>query len=198
MLIGCVLQYIKSWNKSLPYAEFSYNICYQESWKIALFKMIYGHRCQTSLFWIRRENGNFLGPTNCKKSWDKFVWLRKNMRIVRSRQKSYIDHRRRKLSFEAGDYVYLKVSLMRGLRCFKLWGKLAPRFFDPFKVTKEREEGLKAEFPNFFFDPSKSRGRDSFKGIGLSHPKISKFGMWLNSLKFKTFLIRKKFTFGLF
>jgi hypothetical protein len=26
----------------------------------------------------------------------------------------------------------------------------------------EREEELKAEFPNFFSDPSESRGRDSF------------------------------------
>jgi hypothetical protein len=28
--------------------------------------------------------------------------------------------------------------------------------------TWEREEELKAEFPSFFSDPSKSRGRDSF------------------------------------
>jgi hypothetical protein len=30
------------------------------------------------------------------------------------------------------------------------------------KATWEREEVLKAEFSSFFFDPSKSRGRDSF------------------------------------
>jgi hypothetical protein len=30
------------------------------------------------------------------------------------------------------------------------------------EATWEREEELKAEFPRFFFDPSKSRGRDSF------------------------------------
>jgi hypothetical protein len=28
----------------------------------------------------------------------------------------------------------------------------------------EREEELRAEFPSFFFDPSESRGRDSFYG----------------------------------
>jgi hypothetical protein len=28
--------------------------------------------------------------------------------------------------------------------------------------TEEREEELRAEIPSFFFDPSKSRGRDSF------------------------------------
>jgi hypothetical protein len=30
------------------------------------------------------------------------------------------------------------------------------------EATWEREEELKAEFPSFFFDPSESRGQDSF------------------------------------
>jgi hypothetical protein len=37
-------------------------------------------------------------------------------------------------------------------------GKLTPRFIDPFKITKEREEEFKADFLNFFSDPSESRG----------------------------------------
>jgi hypothetical protein len=32
------------------------------------------------------------------------------------------------------------------------------------EATWEREQELKVEFPNFFFDPSKSRGQDSFQG----------------------------------
>jgi hypothetical protein len=36
------------------------------------------------------------------------------------RQKSYTDHRRRELSVEVGNFVYLKVSAMRGLRRFKV------------------------------------------------------------------------------
>jgi hypothetical protein len=52
---------------------------------------------------------------------------------------------------------------MRGLRRFKVRGKLAPRFICPFEVMEEREEELKAIFfLNFFFDRSESRGRDSF------------------------------------
>jgi hypothetical protein len=58
--------------------------------------------------------------------------------------------------------VYLKVLPMRRLRHFKVRGKLAPKFIGPFRITKEREEEFKAEFMNFFFDPSESRGRDSF------------------------------------
>jgi hypothetical protein len=56
--------------------------------------------------------------------------------------------------------VYLKVLPMRRLWHFKVRGKLAPRFIGAFKITKEREEEFKAEFSNFFSDPSESRGRD--------------------------------------
>jgi hypothetical protein len=59
---------------------------------------------------------------------------------VQSRQKSYADHWRRELSFEVGDFVYLKVSPMRGLRHFMVRGKLAPRFIGPFKILEKRGE----------------------------------------------------------
>ena len=38
--------------------------------------------------------------------------------------------------FQAGDYVYLKVSPMRGLKRFNVKGKLAPRYVGPFKVLQ--------------------------------------------------------------
>jgi transposase InsO family protein len=45
MLRACALHYIRSWDKSLPYAEFSYNNSYQESLKMAPFDKLYGRRC---------------------------------------------------------------------------------------------------------------------------------------------------------
>jgi exosome complex RNA-binding protein Rrp4 len=50
------------------------------------------------------------------------------MRISQSRQRSYADTRRRELSFEVGDYVYLKVSPIREVKRFGVKVKLAPRF----------------------------------------------------------------------
>jgi hypothetical protein len=190
------------------------------------------------------------GPNILQKAEKQVCMVRENLRVVQSRQKSYDCHRGRELSFELGDFVYLKVSPMRGLRRFKVRGKLALRFIGPFKIlmkrgevayqlelppqlsdvhdvfhvsqlkkclrapeeqlpmedldakedlsyqeypvkilatsasvtrkkkitmckvhwshhteeeaTWEREEELKAEFLNFFSDPSESRGRDSF------------------------------------
>jgi hypothetical protein len=66
--------------------------------------------------------------------------VREILRVVQSRQKSYADHRRIELSFEVGDFVYLKLSPMRGLHCFKVRGKLALRFIRPFKILEKRDE----------------------------------------------------------
>jgi hypothetical protein len=51
MLRTCALQYGRSCDKSLAYAKFSYNDSYQEILKMVPFEMLYGHRCQTPLFW---------------------------------------------------------------------------------------------------------------------------------------------------
>jgi transposase InsO family protein len=40
MLRACALQYGRSWDKSLPYVEFSYNNNYQESLKMVPFEML--------------------------------------------------------------------------------------------------------------------------------------------------------------
>ena len=40
------------------------------------------------------------------------------MKAAQSRQKSYADKRKRTIEFEVGDYVYLKVSPMKGVQRF--------------------------------------------------------------------------------
>ena len=49
MLRACALQYGTSWDKSLPYAEFSYNNSYQKSLKMAPFEVLDGRKCRTSV-----------------------------------------------------------------------------------------------------------------------------------------------------
>jgi hypothetical protein len=45
MLRACALKDSKSWDKCLPYAEFSYNNSYQKSLKMSPFEVLYGHKC---------------------------------------------------------------------------------------------------------------------------------------------------------
>jgi hypothetical protein len=66
--------------------------------------------------------------------------VKENLRVAQLRQKSYTDHRRRELSFKVGDFVYLKVSPMRGLHHFTVRGKLTLRFIGSFKILEKRGE----------------------------------------------------------
>jgi hypothetical protein len=75
--------------------------------------------------------------------------VRENLHVTQSRQKSYVEHRRRELSFEVGDFVYIKVSPMRGLPRFKVRGKLTPRFIGPFKILEKwGEVAYQLELPS--------------------------------------------------
>jgi hypothetical protein len=42
------------------------------------------------------------------------------------------------LTFEKGDYVYLKVSPIRGLRRFKIKGKFSPCYISPFRILERK------------------------------------------------------------
>jgi hypothetical protein len=59
---ACVLKYEKSWDKSLPYIEFSYNNSYQASIEMALFEALYGQHCRTPLFWSQTRESQVFGP----------------------------------------------------------------------------------------------------------------------------------------
>jgi hypothetical protein len=78
--------------------------------------------------------------------------VHESLKVAKSRQKSYAD-KRRDLSFEVGDFVYLKVSHMRGTRRFKVKGKLAPRYVGPFKIVDRRVEvAYQLELPSQLSD----------------------------------------------
>ena len=54
--------------------------------------------------------------------------IRKRLETAASRQKSYIDPKHKNMEFQVGDYVFLKVSLMKGVIRFGKKRKLAPRY----------------------------------------------------------------------
>jgi transposase InsO family protein len=73
MLRACALQHGSSWDKSLPYAEFSYNNSYQASLKMSPFETLYDRKCKTPLFWTRLEEDSSLGLNWFKKQKNKSV-----------------------------------------------------------------------------------------------------------------------------
>jgi transposase InsO family protein len=79
MLRVCALQYGRSWDKSLSYVEFSYNNSYQESLKMALFEMLYGHRCQTLMFWSEAGERKLFGPNIFQEAEKQVRMVRENL-----------------------------------------------------------------------------------------------------------------------
>jgi hypothetical protein len=101
------------------------------------------------LFWSEAGERKVFEPAILQKAEKQVRMVRENLQVAQLRQKSYASHRRRELSFEVGDFVYLKVLPMRGLRHFKVQGKLALRFIGPFKILEKRGEvSYQLEFPS--------------------------------------------------
>ncbi|WVZ58287.1 LOW QUALITY PROTEIN: hypothetical protein U9M48_008570, partial [Paspalum notatum var. saurae] len=140
MLRACALQYGTSWDKSLPYTEFSYNNSYQTSIKMSPFQALYGRQCRMLLHWDQPCEKQIFGLEIIEDAERQVQIVKENLRIAQTRQKSYANHRRRDLEFVVEDYVYLKVSPIRGLRRFKVKGKLAPRYIGPFKIIDRKGE----------------------------------------------------------
>jgi hypothetical protein len=136
MLRACALKHGGSWDKSLPYVEFSYNNSYQVSLKMSPFEALYGRKCRTPLYWDQTRERQFFGPELIQEAEEQVRIIRENLRVAQTRQKSYADNRRRLLEFKEGDHVYLKVSPIRGMRRFKVKGKLYPSFIGPFLILK--------------------------------------------------------------
>nr|GEU41789.1 hypothetical protein [Tanacetum cinerariifolium] len=79
-----------SWDVHFSLVEFSYNNSYHSNVTCALFEALYGRKCRLPIMWA--EAGH-------------------------DRQKSYADRRRKPLEFSVGDYVLLKVSPWKGVKC---------------------------------------------------------------------------------
>jgi hypothetical protein len=124
MIRDCALTYDIDWERSLPFVEFSYNNSFQASLRMAPFKALYGRKCRTLLAWLEVQERTLFGPAIIEEAEEKVEEVHENLRIAQSRQKSYADKRRRKLTFAVGDSGYLKVSPLRGTKRLLVKGSL--------------------------------------------------------------------------
>ena len=104
------------------------------------FEALSGRKCETPLMWSEVGERSYFGPECIREVEEQVAKIRENLKAAQSRQKSYANNRRRDLEFEEGDYVYLKVSPIRGLRRFKVEGMLSPRYIGPFKILARKGE----------------------------------------------------------
>ena len=68
---------------------------------------------------------------------DKVKLIQERLLAAQSRQTAYADNRRRHLEFQVGDWVFLKVSPMKGVMRFGKKWKLSPRYIGPYQVIRK-------------------------------------------------------------
>jgi hypothetical protein len=85
ILRACGLKDKKSWDKCLPYAEFSYNNSYQKSLKMSPFKVLYGRKCRTPLFWNEPGENQVFGPEILREAERQVQVVRENLQLAQSR-----------------------------------------------------------------------------------------------------------------
>ena len=102
----------------MPYAKFSYNNGYQARLGMSQFETLYGRKCRTHLMWSEVGERALVGPALIKEAEERVAEMREKLKAAQSRQKSYADKKRREISFNPGEFVYLKVSPIRGTRRF--------------------------------------------------------------------------------
>ncbi|GJY42239.1 putative reverse transcriptase domain-containing protein [Tanacetum coccineum] len=134
MLRAYVIDFGSSWDRQLPLVEFSYNNSYHASIKAAPHEALYERKCRSHVCWSKVRDSQLTSLELIRDTTEKIVQIKNRFLTARSRQKSYADRRAKRLEFEVGDMVLLKVSPWKGDVRFGKRGKLSLRYIRPFKI----------------------------------------------------------------
>ena len=121
-----VIDFKGNWDEYLPLIEFAFNNSYHWSIAMAPFETLYGRWCRSPIVLFEVDEFAIVGLESIYEVVEK-VWLIKdNLKMSQSRQKSYINNRKRDLDFMVGDLVYLKITFMKRVMRFGRKGNLVP------------------------------------------------------------------------
>ncbi|XP_060182395.1 uncharacterized protein LOC132612067 [Lycium barbarum] len=103
---------------------------------MASYEALYERRCRSPIGWFDVGENQLVDPDLIQQAVDTVKAIQERLLVAQSRQKSYADNRRRKLEFEVRDWVFLKVSPMKGVMRFCKKGKLTPQYIGPYKIIR--------------------------------------------------------------
>ncbi|GJW11162.1 hypothetical protein Tco_1576989 [Tanacetum coccineum] len=122
---------------------FEYCLASSSGWINYLFgigvrrlEALYGRKCRSPVLWAEIRESSLIGPELVQETTDKVVLIKEKLKVVRDRQKSCADNRRKPLEFEVRERVMLKVSPWKGVIRFGKKGKLAPSLHVPLDEIK--------------------------------------------------------------
>ncbi|XP_060183101.1 uncharacterized protein LOC132613058 [Lycium barbarum] len=103
---------------------------------MAPYEALYGKKCRSPAGWLEVGETSLFGLDLVHQAIKKIKLIQEWLRTAQSHQKSYADVRRRELEFQVGDWVFLKISLMRGVMRFGKKGKLNPQYIGPYRIVR--------------------------------------------------------------
>ncbi|WMV25493.1 hypothetical protein MTR67_018878 [Solanum verrucosum] len=136
MMRACVIDFKGNWDDHLHLIEFAYNNSYHSSICMAPFEVLYGRRCRSPIGWFEVGEVALVGPELVHEAMEKVWLIRERSKTTQSRQKSNGDARRGDLEFDVNDWVYLKISSIKGVMRFGKKGKLSPYYMVPYKILR--------------------------------------------------------------
>nr|GEW56682.1 reverse transcriptase domain-containing protein [Tanacetum cinerariifolium] len=86
---------------------------YHSSIQCALFEALYERKCKSHVLWSEVKENRLTGPERVQETINKVVLIKESLKAAADRQKSYAHNRRVPIEFKVGDYVLLRVNLMR-------------------------------------------------------------------------------------
>ncbi|KAL6196683.1 hypothetical protein ACLB2K_032297 [Fragaria x ananassa] len=98
--------------------------------------VLFGKQCRTLLCWNEVGEKELYGPEIIHDTNEKITIVRDTLKVAQSGQKSYTDIRKND-EFQVGDWVFLKLSIWKGVVRFGKRGKLSPRYIGPYEIIEQ-------------------------------------------------------------
>ena len=104
---------------------------------MAPFEVLYERLCRSALCWEEVGDKQLIRPEMVQQTSEKIQLIQQRLKVAQDRQKSYADNRRKDLTFQVGEHVFLKVSPTKGVIRFGKQEKLQRRFIGPFEILNQ-------------------------------------------------------------
>ncbi|KAI3753279.1 hypothetical protein L2E82_25328 [Cichorium intybus] len=125
------------WSAYLSWAEYSYNTGYHTATGTTPFSVVYGREPPSLFPYTAGETKNAELEQQLVDRDDMIKLLRQNLQKAQDRMRNQANQKRRELTFQVGDYVFLKIQPYRQKTLAKRrYEKLSPRFFGPYRVKR--------------------------------------------------------------
>ncbi|KAM6588172.1 hypothetical protein CsatA_010777 [Cannabis sativa] len=104
---------------------------------MAPYEMLYSRKCRSPIHWDKTRERKYLGLESMQWTNEAIEKIKARILASQSRQKSYADLKHKNVEFQVGDHVFLRVSPMKGIKCFGKKGKLCLRFTGPIEILEK-------------------------------------------------------------